>query len=73
VSLLREKEESGEYVAEPVPFTIKRLSNSEMTLDMQFGDPASITDLNKLVLTVDFEEFAANYKHGSKYEAFMKP
>jgi len=56
-----------------VPFTVSRLSNSQMTLDMQFEDPASITDLDKLVLTVNFEEFAANYKHGSKYEAFMKP
>ena len=74
VRLLREKDSSsGNYVEEPVPFTVSRLSNSQMTLDMQFEDPASITDLDKLVLTVNFEEFAANYKHGSKYEAFMKP
>jgi len=40
---------------------------------MQFDDPGAITELDKLSVVLNFEEFEANYKNGTKYETFINP
>jgi len=40
---------------------------------MQFDDPGAITERDKLAVLLNFEEFTANYKNGTKYETFMTP
>jgi len=70
VNLLREVD-VGKYNQEHVPFKITSLSLEQMTLDMEFNDPGSITVYDKLAVTTNFQSFDSNYRNGTIYEQFM--
>jgi len=70
VNLLREVD-VGKYMQESVPFQITSLSAEQMTFDMEFNDPGSITVYDKLAVTTNFQSFDSNYRNGTMYEQFM--
>jgi len=70
VNLLREVD-FGKYRQEHVPFQITSLSAEQMTFDLEFNDPGSITVYDKLAVTTNFQSFESNYRNGTIYEQFM--
>jgi len=70
VNLLREVD-VGKYRQEHVPFQITSLSAEQMTFDLEFNDPGSITVYDKLAVTTNFQSFDSNYRNRTIYEQFM--
>jgi len=68
-----EEVDVGVYKHGPLNFEIKSLNYANMTIDVQFNDPGSITEFDKIGVQVNFEDFDYIFKNGTTFEQFMVP